>query len=86
MGWELDKHVAKIVFAKENGILDNILISHDAGWYDPGKEKQNIKAFTNIFRKLYPELKSRGFTEEELNRLVSLNPANAYGISIRSIR
>jgi phosphotriesterase-related protein len=83
MGWELDKHVAKIVFAKENGILDNILISHDAGWYDPGKEKQNIKAFTNIFRKLYPELKSRGFTDEEFNRLVSVNPAKAYGIQQR---
>lgn len=86
LGWELDKHVAKILFAKENGILDKILISHDAGWYDPGKEMQNIKAFTNIFRKLYPELRSRGFTDDEFKLLVSVNPSKAYGISVRSRR
>jgi len=86
VGWELEKYIAKILFAKENGILDKILISHDAGWYDPGKEIQNIKAFTNIFRKLYPELKSRGFTEEEFKLLVSVNPAKAFGISVRSSR
>jgi len=86
VGWEQEKHVAKILYAKENGILDKILISHDAGWYDPGKEIQNIKAFTNIFRKLYPELKSKGFTEEEFKMVVSVNPAKAYGIRMRGTR
>lgn len=85
LGWELEKHITKILFAKENGILDKILISHDAGWYDPAKkEVQNIKAFTNVFKKLYPELKSKGFTDEEFKLLVSINPAKAYGIKIKS--
>ena len=84
MGWEMEKHVAKILFAKKNGILNRILISHDAGWYDPQKEKQDIKSYTNIFRKLYPELKSKGFTEDEFKLLVSVNPSKAYAKKIRS--
>lgn len=86
LGWELEKHVAKILFAKQNGILNSILISHDAGWYDPQKERQNIKPYTNIFRKLYPELKSKGFSEDEFKLLVSVNPSKAYAIKLRTVR
>jgi phosphotriesterase-related protein len=86
MGWEMDRHVAKILFAKQNGILNRILISHDAGWYDPQKEKQDIKPYTNIFKKLYPELKSLGFTEDEFKLLVSVNPSKAYAINIRNCK
>jgi len=86
LGWELDKHVEKILYAKQNGILNRILISHDAGWYDPQKEKQNIKPYTNIFRKLYPELKSKGFSEDEFKLLISVNPSKAYAIKLRNSR
>ncbi|MDH5474568.1 MAG: phosphotriesterase, partial [Cyclobacteriaceae bacterium] len=84
IGWELEKHVEKIMFAKTNGILDRILISHDAGWYDPQKETQAIKPFTAIFEKLYPELKSRGFTDDEFNLLISANPSKAFSIEVRN--
>lgn len=86
LGWELDKHVEKILYAKQNGILNRILISHDAGWYDPQKESQNIKPYTNIFRKLYPVLKSKGFSEDEFKMLISVNPSNAYAIKLRKSR
>lgn len=84
LGWELEKHVEKIVYAKNNGILDRILISHDAGWYDPQKENQSIRPYTNIFKKLYPALKSHGFTEEEFKLLTSVNPSKAFSIEIRN--
>ncbi len=83
LGWELEKHVEKILFAKRNGILNRILISHDAGWYDPQKEIQTIRPYTNIFKKLYPELKSRGFTDDEFNLLISVNPSKVFSIEIR---
>jgi len=85
LGWELEQHVEKILFAKNNGILDRILISHDSGWYDPQKEIQTINPYTAIFKKLYPELKSRGFTDEEFKLLMHENPARAYGIKIRKL-
>ena len=84
LGWELEEHVEKILFAKRNGILDRILISHDAGWYDPQKENQTITPYSAIFKKLYPELKSLGFTDDEFNLLVSENPSKAYSINLRA--
>jgi phosphotriesterase-related protein len=83
LGWELDKHLEKILFAKRNGILNRVLISHDAGWFDPQKAQQTIKPYTNIFKKLYPELKAKGFTDEEFRLLTSVNPAKAFAIEIR---
>ena len=84
LGWELEKHIEKILFAKRNGILDRILISHDSGWYDPQKEKQTIKPYTAIFTKLYQELKSQGFTDDEFKLLISVNPSKAFSIKIRN--
>lgn len=84
LGWELEKHIEKILFAKRNGILDRILISHDSGWYDPQKENQTIRSYSNIFKKLYPELKSHGFTEDEFKLLITVNPSKAFSIEIRN--
>jgi phosphotriesterase-related protein len=80
LGWDLEKHLKKLIFAKEHGILDHILISHDAGWYDPQKKQQDITPYTNLFTKLMPALRSEGFTEEEINLLISVNPAKAFAI------
>ncbi len=84
LGWKLDEYIEKLIFAKRNGILDRILISHDAGWYDPQKENQTIKSYTNIFNKLYPELKSQGFTDDEFKLLITINPSKAFSIEIRN--
>ncbi|WP_194528214.1 phosphotriesterase [Zobellia roscoffensis] len=84
LGWDLEKHIDKILFAKRNGILDRILISHDSGWYDPQKEKQTIRPYTNIFKKLYPALKSQGFTDDEFKLLMSVNPSKAFSIKVRN--
>lgn len=84
LGWDLEKHIEKILFAKRNGILDRILISHDSGWYDPQKENQTIRPYTYIFKKLYPELKLHGFTDDEFKLLISANPSKAFSIEVRN--
>jgi len=84
LGWELENHIEKIMFAKVNGFLDQVLISHDAGWYDPQKEEQSIQPYTPIFKKLYPELEARGLTDEEFHVLISVNPSKAYALEIRN--
>ena len=86
LGWELEKHIEKLVFAKNHGILDRILISHDSGWYDPQKEDQNIQPYTNIFEKLLQELRTRGFTEDEIQLLISVNPSKAFSIEVRTLK
>ena len=84
MGWEFEKHIEKIRFAKENNFLDRVLISHDAGWYDPQKEEQEIQPYTAIFTEVYPRLKASGFTDKEWDQLISINPAEAFQIKIRT--
>jgi phosphotriesterase-related protein len=83
IGWEMEGHMEKILFAKQNAILDKVLISHDAGWYDPQKEEQQFVPFTGIFTQLLPALKEKGFTDEELNLLLSVNPSKAFSIETR---
>jgi len=85
LGWELEKHLEKILFAKSKKILDRILLSHDAGWYDPQKDHQTIIPFTDIFTKLYPLLKSNGLTDEEWMMLISVNPAKAFSLPGRTV-
>ena len=80
LGWDVERHLEKLIYAKEHGILDRILLSHDAGWYDPQKEQQKIAPYTNIFTKLLPELRAHGFTDKEIKLLLSVNPAKAFAI------
>jgi phosphotriesterase-related protein len=81
IGWAIDPYVERLLFAKENGILGNILISHDAGWYDPAKAGGgDFQPFTNIFEKLIPILNGKGFTEKDWDLLLKENPKSAFSI------
>ncbi len=83
LGWELENHVEKIIYARKQGFLNQVLISHDAGWYDPQKESQQIVGYTNIFEELIPTLQENGFTQQELDQLLKINPVRAFGIKKR---
>ncbi|MEN2283200.1 phosphotriesterase [Algoriphagus sp. SE2] len=80
IGWSIDEYVDRLLFAKENGVLGNVLISHDAGWYDPAKpDGGDFQPFTNIFEKLMPALNAKGFDEADWNLLLKENPKRAFG-------
>lgn len=81
IGWAIDPYVDRLLFAKENGFLNRVLISHDAGWYDPAKPNGgDIQPFTNIFEKLIPVLNEKGFTDLDWNLLLNENPKLAFQI------
>lgn len=85
LGWKTDIYVQKLKQAKESKYLDQVLISHDAGWFDPQKKEQSIKPYTNIFLELIPELEKGGFSRNDIRSLLSANPANAFKIKVRKI-
>jgi len=71
---------------KNNDLLDKVLLSHDAGWYDVGNVLGNtFRPYTSIFTKLVPSLKENGFTDEDINQLMVENPKEAYTLRIREI-
>ena len=65
-------------------MLSKTLISHDAGWYNPGeKQGGSFRGYTYIFRELIPLLKKRGFSGASINQLLIENPENAFAMRVR---
>jgi phosphotriesterase-related protein len=81
MGWDdIEKYAQWLTDLKSRGQLHRVLISHDAGWYRPGDADPLAKfvGYTKLFDKLFPLLRQKGFQESDLNRLLVINPANAF--------
>jgi len=71
---------------KNKGLLDRVLVSHDAGWYSPGEpEGGNFTPYTSIFKYLFPELEKRDFNSEDVNTVFVKNPAEAFSIKVRKV-
>lgn len=81
IAWDIPGHLERIVYCKENGLLDHVLLSHDAGWYSPGEPNGgDFKGFTALFDELIPMLKEKGFTQSELDLMLIQNPGKAFSI------
>ena len=87
IGWgEFENYADSMDNLKTAGLLNRVLISHDAGWYKPDeKDGGSFTGFTNIFTQLLPILKKKGFTENDMTQLLLKNPAEAFGIRPRKI-
>jgi phosphotriesterase-related protein len=85
IGWGgFEDYADSIIRMKSDGVLNRLLISHDAGWYKPAEpEGGEFKGFTNIFKELLPLLKKRGFTEADVEQILVKNPAEAFTVRVR---
>ncbi len=82
----IEWYAGRIAEMKKQDLLNKVLLSHDSGWYDPGKPGGgNISGFTDIFDFLIPELLSKGFTQSDIDQIIIKNPAEAFTIKIRSL-
>ncbi len=79
-GWERDEHYRKLLYLRRNGLLSNLLISHDAGWYDPAKPQAKVATYDYIPKQLVARMKSDGFDIKEVHRLLHDNPIKAFTI------
>lgn len=74
-------YVKRLTAMKEAGLLDRVLISHDAGWYRPGEpDGGTFRGYTAIFQDLLPALRQAGFSELEVKQLMMVNPVEAFGL------
>lgn len=72
---------------KDKGLLNKVLLSHDAGWFDPAKENGgDFRGFSTMFEKLIPAFKSAGFSDAELKQVLEINPAKAFAVKVRRLR
>ncbi|HHV97850.1 MAG TPA: hypothetical protein GXX37_15565 [Clostridiaceae bacterium] len=73
-----EEHYEMLKKLIEMGLLNQLLISQDAGWYNVGaKNGGNIKPFTTIFESFVPFLKEKGISQNIIDQLMIANPAKA---------
>jgi phosphotriesterase-related protein len=77
----IEKHVRLIKEMLEKGFENQLLLSHDAGWYQVGEPNgAKVRPYTAISDKLIPALKSAGLGDDVLRKLLVENPAKAFAI------
>lgn len=79
-------YTTSITSLKDRGLLDRVLVSHDAGWYnvgDPGGG--DFRTYDTLHTRLIPSLVQAGLTDEEIRRLFVINPARAFTVRRRTI-
>lgn len=80
----MKRHLELCLLLREQKRLDQVLLSHDAGWYDPAKpEGGTFRDFELLFTQFIPALQQAGFTEAEIKQLVTDNPARAFTVGRR---
>lgn len=66
----------------ESGYAENILLSHDAGWYQPGRPggqpEGGIRGYTALVESFLPALRQKGVSDEIIHLLTCTNPARAF--------
>ena len=64
------------------GYADQLLLSHDAGWYNParpdGLPEDGFRGYTALTKEFIPALLERGITEEQVRVMTVFNPARAF--------
>ena len=72
-------YLARIQTLLDAGRGDQILLSHDHGWYDPSKLGGGVpKPYTYLCAHFLPYLREHGFDEATIRQLTVTNPFQAY--------
>ncbi|WP_158267527.1 phosphotriesterase family protein [Adhaeribacter arboris] len=69
---------------KSAGLLKQVLISQDAGWYHVGeKQGGEFRGYETVFTAFLPALRAAGFTKAEVKQLLETNPKQAFTPGLR---
>lgn len=82
----IPQYVESLYRLKKEKVLERILLSHDAGWYEPGKpDGGNFRGYTSLFKQLLPVLRKKGFSNRDIDQLLIENPKEAFTIKVRKL-
>ena len=77
---EAEDYVTKLTLLRKEGVLNRVLLSHDGNSYN---RERNLKKYDAVITHLVPVLKDNGFSEEEINQILVINPQNAFKVGVR---
>lgn len=73
-----------VVNLKKHNVLHKLLLSQDAGWFDPDQpDGQNYRSHNAIFTVLIPALNRSGINDADINQILVKNPGKAFAIKKR---
>ena len=71
--------VERVQTMLDAGLGDQVLLSHDRGWYDPARPGGGVpRPFTYLCETFLPKLQAAGIDEATLHRLTVENPFRAF--------
>ncbi|WP_119078711.1 phosphotriesterase family protein [Chitinophaga alhagiae] len=77
-------HITCLQNMKREGLLKQVLVSHDAGWYHVGEPQGgHFRDYNCIFDTFMPAMRQHGFTQQEINTVFVENPARAFATGVR---
>ncbi len=80
----IERHVAMVRSLSQAGLLGQVLVSHDAGWYSVGEPRGGTyRGYETLFTDFLPALREAGFTEAQIEQLTVSNPARALTVAVR---
>jgi len=66
----------------EAGHIHHLLLSHDAGWFDPsspnGSPRDGYRSYTALTSEFIPSLLGRGVSQEQVRQITVRNPGEAF--------
>ena len=72
------RHVELVTGMKEQGLLGQVLVSHDAGWYRVGEPGGGqFRPYDTLFTTFSPALEAAGIAGADVRQLVVANPRRA---------
>lgn len=87
LGWNPGEDAAFITAIKElvaAGQADRILLSHDAGWYQPGQPNGGTqKPYTYLTKTFIPKLRNAGLDQAVIQMITEENPIRAFAFLTR---
>ena len=74
--------IERVIALVESGFAEHLLLSHDAGWYEPGRPgglpEAGYRGYTALTLEFIPALLEGGVSEELVQELTVTNPARAF--------
>jgi phosphotriesterase-related protein len=71
-----------VVALIDAGYVDQLLLSHDAGWYNParpdGLPEEGYRGYTALTKDFIPALLERGVSEKQVRHITLDNPARVF--------
>jgi phosphotriesterase-related protein len=78
------RHVQLVLNLDRHGLLNRVLISQDAGWYNVGTPAGgNVRPYDYLLTKFLSALKEAGLTDRHVRQLTADNPREAFTVRKR---